>query len=80
MALAPKQGLRRSPAPATTASAVVPAAPAAPVADTPGFVKVQCIVSTGPFTHEKRLEDGEIAEVPVDVAELMAQRGQVKVL
>lgn len=82
MALAPKQGLRHTAAPAavsppaTTAVAPAPLAPL-PVAPTP-LVKVRCIVHTGPFTHLKRLDFGEVTEVPEHVAALMLANKQVE--
>ena len=82
MAIAPKQGLRR-PTIAATAGVPAPAAPspAAPPPEAPAvLVKVECLVTTGPWTHNRRLDMGDVAEMPVALAELMAQRGQVKVL
>jgi hypothetical protein len=61
--------------------AVAPQAPA-PVEDwdAPTAARVRCIVTTLPHTHLKGLALGEIAEVPIEVANLMKSKGQVEVL
>lgn len=43
-------------------------------------VRVRCISIDRPWTDKKPLNDGEEADVPVDVAELMEKRGQVEIL
>ena len=43
-------------------------------------VKVRCIVTTRPFTHEKGLNEGEEATVPEAIAELMLKRKQVELV
>jgi hypothetical protein len=46
----------------------------------PLLVKVRCIVYTKPWTAEKWLDAGEIAEIPSDLADLMLKKRQVELV
>jgi len=48
--------------------------------DAPSTARVRCVVTTLPHTHERGLRLGEVTEVPVEIAALMASKGQVEVL
>lgn len=43
-------------------------------------VSVVCFVDSQPWTHERPLQQGEQADVPRKVAELMAERHQVTII
>lgn len=42
------------------------------------MVKVRCIVDSQPWTHEKALDEGEIAHVPEEIAGALLQNKQVE--
>jgi hypothetical protein len=44
------------------------------------LVKVRCIVYSFPWTNEKGLAPGEVAEVPSAIAELMLAKRQVEIV
>lgn len=48
--------------------------------DMADMVSVVCFVDTRPWTHEGPLAQGEQAEIPRKVAEMMAERHQVTII